>query len=339
MKFLEFMDKFGNEENAIDYFRQVYYPYKMICPNCYAQDRIYKRAKSKGKLWLCSKCNREFSIFKGTIFEKSSTDFRIWLYAIYQMLMSKKGYPALQLQRETDVTYKTAWRIMNAIRVAMGNTDKSALKQLFQGIIEIDETYVGGKPRKGTGATRKFGRGTNKTPVVGVIDRERGKVSSTVAIPNEKGQKLTGKQLLEIIEKRVKEQSIIITDDFKGYNILDKQRADKYWHLKVNHSEGQYSAGDGVHTNTVESYWAILKRGITGIYHHVSVKHLPLYLNEFDFRYNNRDNKNVFYTLLEQCIVNRRWTPIRYVTDGRPPGNNQLIYLMYNPPKPKEKED
>ena len=254
------------------------------------------------KVFDCNDCHNTFSPFKDTIFEKSSTDLRKWMYAIHMFLNGKKGISGYQLQREVGVTYKTAWRMLQQIRRAMGSQEPDAF---IDTIIEIDETYVGGKPRKKNedgnnhDKNNKRGRGTKKMPVVGVIDRENKKIYARVAMPNKDGQQLTGKQLLEILRKVCEKDSknLVMTDEFKGYNILDKENI---LHLRVDH---QQMFSDGfIHTNNIESFWATLKRGIYGIYHHVSVKYLQRYVNEFCFRYNNRKT-DMFGVILKQSII------------------------------------
>jgi len=247
-----------------------------------------------------------FSPFKDTIFEKSSTDLRKWFYAIHLFLNGKKGISGLQLQREIGVTYKTAWRMLQQIRIAMGNAEQ---KEFFDTIVEIDETYVGGKPRKrnkkndddndNTPDPPKRGRGTKKTPVVGVIDRENKQVYAKIAMPNKDGKKLTAKQLIDILKTVSKQENnnTIITDEFRGYDPLTKNN---FVHLRVDHSQA-FTEGD-IHTNNIESFWATLKRGIYGIYHHISVKYMQRYVDEFCFRYNNRE-KDMFNLVLKQGVL------------------------------------
>jgi transposase-like protein len=247
-------------------------------------------------------CNNSFSIFKDTIFENSSTDLVKWMYAIHLFLNGKKGISGLQLMREVGVTYKTAWRMLKQIRLAMGDED---LKEYFETIVEIDETYVGGKPRKGNKGrnekgednTPKRGRGTKKTPVIGVIDRDNKKVHAKVALPNKEGKKLTGKQLLGVLNEVAKAGTTVMTDEFRSYNILS---SNGFIHLKVDHTK-EFSNGTA-HTNNIESFWATLKRGVYGIYHSISVKYLQQYVNEFCFRYNNRKNVEMFDLLLVKSI-------------------------------------
>lgn len=205
------------------------------------------------------------------------------------------------------MTYKTAWRMLQQIRLAMANSEH---KEFFDTIVEIDETYVGGKPRKdnehddnapkGTGTGAKRGRGTDKTPVVGVIDRNNKKIYAKVALPNTKGQKLTAKQLMDILKVVSKQENnnVVMSDEFRGYDPLTKNN---FVHLRVDHQHA-FSDNNGTHTNNIESFWATLKRGVYGIYHHISVEYMQNYVDEFCFRYNNR-NENMFDLVLKQSVL------------------------------------
>jgi len=295
MNFLEFHQKFPTEESIIKYFINIRYE-EVTCPHCGCY-KVYRR-HDQPKLFTCKHCNNSFSVFKGTIFEKSSTDLRKWLYSLNMFLNAKKGISACQLQREIGVSYKTAWRILKQIRMAMSN---EALKEFIDTVIEMDETYVGGKPRKeanidGTIKKNKRGRGTKKTPVIGAIDRNNKQIHCKVALPNEENKALSGKQLLAVLEEVCKRKNIVVTDEFKGYNILNHT---EHTHYVVDHSF-QYANGD-IHTNNIESFWATLKRGIIGMYHRISVKYMQSYVNEFCFRYNYR-NENMFDLVLRQAV-------------------------------------
>jgi transposase-like protein len=312
MTFLDFNKRFPTEKAAIDHFVEVRYKGMLTCPHCGAIVKVY-RYRERAKVCHCKNCNDSFSPFTNTIFENSSTDMRKWFYAIHLFLNAKKGVSASNIQREVGVTYKTAWRMLQQIRIAMGN-EKDA--KAFEAIVEVDETYVGGRPRRdnvrldtegnpilGVKEPSKRGRGTSKTPVVGVKERESGNVYAKVMLPDEAGKKLTGKQLLEVIEAACKEGATVISDDFKGYWILDDKRCKKYVHLTVNHSLGEFSAGNGVHTNNIENFWSIVKRGHHGVYHSWSVKYLQRYIDEFCFRANHRKDVGAFDTLLRQSVT------------------------------------
>lgn len=298
MNFIQFLEKFPTEKAVIDHFIIIRYGTEPCCNHC-GSLKVYQK-HSRPKVFDCNDCHNTFSPFKNTIFEKSSTDLRKWMYAIHLFLNGKKGISGLQLMREIGVTYKTAWRMLKQIRIAMGNKDKLEFSQT---IIEMDETYVGGKPRKNNDKSNdddnKRGRGTKKQPVVGVADRINKKVHAKIATLNKKGKKLSGTQLLKILDEVSKEDdSVVITDEFKGYNILTSK--DKF-HLRVDHTK-EYVNGS-IHTNNIESFWATLKRGIYGIYHHVSVDYLQNYINEFCFRWNNRKHENMFDLVLKQSII------------------------------------
>jgi len=301
MTFFEFIKRFPTEDAVIDYFLEIRYPDGVQCSHC-GSGKVYQESKRK-KVFGCNGCMSTFSPFKNTIFEKSSTDLRKWFYAIHLFLNGKKGISAMQLQREIGVTYKTAWRMLQQIRLAMGNSEQ---KEFFNTVVEIDETYVGGKQRKGKDkdddddfTPPKRGRGTKKTPVVGVVDRNNKQVYAKVAPPNNKGQKLTAKQLIEILKAVSKQENgnIIMTDEFRGYDPLTRNN---FVHLRIDHSKA-FSDGD-IHTNNAESFWAILKRAVYGIYHHVSVKYLQRYVDEFCFRWNNR-KIDMFNMVLKQSIL------------------------------------
>ena len=300
MNFFEFLEKFPTELAVIQHFIKVRYGESVACHHC-GSLAVYQK-RQRPKVFHCADCLNTFSIFKNTIFENSSTDLRKWMYAIHLFLNGKKGISGYQLMREIGVTYKTAWRMLKQIRLAMGNTDN---QEFIDTIVEIDECYLGGKPRKDNHHNDdndddkpKRGRGTKKTPVVGVLDRDGKKIHAKVAKPDKDGKKLTGKQLLEIINQAVKNPCMLITDEFSGYRNLSRTH---HLHLQINHQEA--FASGVVHTNNIESFWATLKRGVMGIYHHVSVKHMQDYVNEFCFRYNNRSNENTFDLVLKQGVL------------------------------------
>lgn len=294
MNFIEFIDKFKNEKSVIDHWLKIRYKGKVTCNHCQSE-KVYQRGKNL-KIFDCNGCNNTFSPFKDTIFEKTTTDLRKWMYAIHLFLNGKKGISGLQLKREIGVTYKTAWRMLHQIRFAMGNKEH---EKFTETVVEMDDAYIGGKPKKSNNNDDdiKRGRGTKKTPVVGVADRESGKVIAEIALTNKHGKKLSGNQLLSILDKTVDGESIIVTDKFSGYNVFKNT---EHLHLTLDHSKG-YSDGD-IYVNNVESFWAILKRGIYGIYHHVSVEYLQNYIDEFCFRFNNRKNGDMFDVVLAQAV-------------------------------------
>ncbi len=298
MNYKEFMKKFPDDKTIINYFIQIRYPEGIRCPHC-KNEKVYQK-KDRLKVFDCNFCGRSFSIFKDTIFEKTSTDLQKWFFSIHLVLNAKKGISALQLQREIGVTYKTAWRVLHQIRQAMEDRNN---EDFFDTIVEIDETYIGGKPRKKNKRDDdepplKRGRGTKKTPIVAVVDREERKVFAKVANPNKKGQKLTGRQLINILNQVCSGKNVtVISDEFKGY---DKLKGTNYIHFRVDHTK-MFVDGD-IHTNAVESFWAIVKRAFYGTYHRISVKYLQEYINEISFRYNNRNIDSSFDLLLKNAV-------------------------------------
>jgi transposase-like protein len=296
MNFIEFIEKFQDEKSVIDHFVKIRYKGTVKCNHCQSK-AVYQRRKYP-KVFDCKDCKNTFSPFKDTIFEKTTTDLRKWMYAIHLFLNGKKGISGLQLKREINVTYKTAWRMLHQIRFAMGNGNH---EKFTETVIEMDDAYIGGKPRKFKNKDDddpKRGRGTKKTPVVGIADRESGKVFAEVALTDKHGKKLSGNQLLSILDKTVEGESIIVTDKFSGYNVFKNT---EHLHLKIDHSKG-YSNGD-IYVNNIESFWAILKRGVYGIYHHISIEYLQNYIDEFCFRFNNRKNGDMFDVVLQQAVL------------------------------------
>ena len=275
-------------DKAREYLEKLRWPNGAACPHC-GDMEVYKlKGKPTSKkpvrkgAYKCKGCRKQFTVTVGTLFEGSHIALNKWLMAVSLMCSSKKGISAHQLHRMLGVTYKTAWFMAHRIRYAMA---QPKLKSKLKGVIEVDETYIGGKPRKsrkdvmkGKGAKR--GRGTKKIPVVALVQRD-GIVKSQPMV------RLTGKNLKSFVYKNVDNTAIVMTDDFKSYKMLRKD----FQHKFVRHSVGEYVRGE-VHTNTVEGYFSLLKRGITGVFHHVSKKHLHRYLSEFDFRYNMRKQKD-----------------------------------------------
>lgn len=242
---------------------------------------VYKMAdaatgkRNKRYLWRCHDCKSQFTVRIGTVYEESRLDLRHWCYAFWRASTSKKGVAALEIMRHCQISYKSALFLMNRIRFAMA-PDNPAAKKLT-GTVECDETYVGGKPRfKGTS---KRGRGTNKTPVFAAVERQ-GRIRRQVVAD------VSGKTLKGAIREIVDKQARIITDDYVAYDGIGSTFAGG--HESVCHSTKEYVRGD-IHTNTAESSFALLKRGITGIYHSVSKDYLHRYLWQFDFLWNTRN--------------------------------------------------
>lgn len=302
MNIKDYRKLFPTEEDAINYYIKLRYNGVITCPHCGNAVNIY-RYKNLNKQFHCYKCKSPFSPLHDTIFWRSHVEIRDWFYVIMSFLNDRSGISARNIQRQMGISYPTALRMLHKIREAMSNEE---IAKTFQGIVEVDETYIGGKPRKYNNKegkpifNNKRGRGTNKVPLVGVKNRETGEVFIQVMLPNKEGRKLSSKQLLDVIDKKCKEKATVITDEFRAYNILTTKG---YVHLTVNHSKGQYSAGDGIHTNGIEGFWSVFKMGWVGTYRHMSVKYLQRYANEFSFRQNFRLHKCAFDVLLGRTVI------------------------------------
>ena len=280
----QFNEKFSDDDACLDWLMEQRYPGgTTMCSYCEVERKHHRIAKKKA--YACGNCGTYISPMAGTIFEKSSTSLRLWFYAMYLMSATRCGISAKQIQRETGVTYKTAWRMFKQIRTLM-----SERISLEGSLVEMDETYVGGRPRKGGRPTR--GRGDkSKTCVVGAVERG-GKVVAVIADDASK------KTLHGVAKEFILPDSIVYTDEWRGYNGLGKVNG--YEHRRINHSAGVYVVGT-THTNTIEGFWSLVKRGIGGVYHSVSKKYLQTYLDEYSFRYNRRNSgQPMFTSLLEQ---------------------------------------
>jgi transposase-like protein len=280
---MDLAQNFSTEEAAIRFLEAKLWPNGPVCPHCGVMNEafeIHSKSASKNKarigLWKCSGCRKTFRVTVGTIFKDSHIPLNKWMMAIHLMSASKKGMSAHQLHRMLGMTYKSAWFMAHRIRHAM-NDDAKQTK--LEGTVEIDEMYVGGKV-KGHGV--KAGK-DNKTPVVSLVER-KGRVRSFQT------EKVTVEELKPIIKEHLHGWSQVMTDDATVYPFLLKGQAAS--HDVVCHSKGEYVRKEGtksIHTNTIEGFFSIFKRGVYGTFHHVSRQHLHRYLNEFDFRYNARE--------------------------------------------------
>lgn len=272
---IHLIETLHTEEDCRTYLENLKWAQAPICPHCGSINSKHYRLKIHGiftGLYKCKDCRSRFTVTIGTMFEGSHLPLKKWFLAIYLFLSHKKGISSMQLHKDLHVTQKTAWFMLNRIRQ---NFENKLLVE-FDSETQIDETYVGGKNRKRNGKKNTQGRSTQtKVPVMGLLSE--GKVCTKV-IPN-----ASGGVLKTIIYDLVREGSTIITDGWRGYSGL----AQDFTHQVIKHNLGIYVT-DGYHTNSIEGFWSQLKRGIIGIYHVVSPKHLAKYCEEFAYRYNTR---------------------------------------------------
>lgn len=285
----EVVSKFNSEEKCIKHLERIRWPKGLECPHCQSKRIMTFTAEGKtGKerhLYECIACRYQYSVTVGTIFHDSHLPLVKWFLAIYMICSAKKGIPATQLQRELEIgSYKTAWYMAHRIRLAMRDDPQFCRK--YSGIVEIDETYIGGK-----GKGPRLLALSNKVPVVGMKERTSGKIRLKAI------QDASKRTLADFIRKNVEPGSEMHTDEFASYFWLDSS---EFAHKSVNHSQ-TYVSADGVHVNGVENVWSLVKRGIMGIFHRVSDKYLPLYLDEFSFRFNNRDAYAMMDRVLTTC--------------------------------------
>ena len=333
MNLITLQKKFNTHIKCIEHLELVRWEGTPVCPHCESTSitpRALKKKSNRGRkrkypeqprktpLYHCNKCNKDFTVLMGTIFEGSKMPLQKWFMLIALMLNARKGISSMQVSRDLGITYKSAWYSAMRIRCAMLDQAK-----MLEGIVEMDEVYIGGKPRYrykqgenvanlSTVSTElkksKRGRGTDKIPVVGIVERG-GKKRVVTQIKDS----LTSKELLAMLRKYVKtSNAVVVTDEFKSYKVFEKE----IQHLVVNHSKKQYVDGE-IHTNTIEGFWALIKNGIRGQYHVLSKKYLPFYLAEFSYKYNRRLHKETNFDETiknavtdEKCAVN--YKPKKY---------------------------
>jgi hypothetical protein len=294
MTLKELLATFPTDDACREFLMERRWPDGVNCPRCGKAETVYKIAQPWK--WECSnkECRRghayRFSIISGTIFENTKYPLRTWFEVVWQMLNSKKGVSALQIQRQIGAkSYQTAWYMCHRLRAAMHDPDFRKL----MGIVEVDETYIGGL-NANRPLSKRFkirGRGqVGKTTVIGAISR---KGNVTCRIIEDTSIETMSRFVREVVSDKV---SLVATDEAAGFRYLGQA----FPHETVDHKALEYVRGQ-VHTNNIESFWALLKRGIIGTYHNVSKKYLPLYLAEFQFRHNNRKNPDIFGEAIAGC--------------------------------------
>ena len=282
----DFNKQFPTEDACLGFLKDIRFPNGIYCPKCQKVTTHYRIANRK--TYCCEFCNHTVSPTAGTIFHKSETSLRSWFHAIFLMCTTKTGISAKQLQRETGVTYKTAWRMFTQTRKLMSENVNP-----LSGYVEVDETYIGGK-RHG-----KRGRGAaGKSVVMGMVERNGNAI--TRVVPDVKSR-----TLLPMIQERVirEDKTIVFTDELPSYNAVEKLG---YAHEIVQHCAKQYVSGHA-HVNTCEALWSTIKRGIDGVNHSVSPLYLQSYLDSYVFRYNHRrDDCPMFLTLLSRIPIQKQ---------------------------------
>lgn len=275
---------FPDDDACLEWLKNYRWPEGIHCQKC---DRVTKHHLMKTRRsYSCQECGEHVHPTARTIFHKSRTPLTLWFHAVYLMAQTRGGISAKQVERETGVTYKTAWRMCRLIRSRLDEGGDP-----LSGEVEVDEAYFGGRRRGG-----KTGRGAEgKTPVVGMAQR-KGRIKA-VAVPNIKSA-----TILPIIRDSVEKGTTIYSDELKIYDALGYMG---YGHKRILHSSGVYVVGD-IYTNTVEGFWSLVKRGISGVYHYVSPKYLQHYLNEYAFRYNHRNDTRPMF----QSFLHRVGTPV-----------------------------
>ena len=292
MTLKQLIETFPTEDSCKQFLAERRWPKGVTCPRC-GNTRVYA-LRTRPFHWVCRACAPKprypyrFSVTVGTVFENSNVPLQVWFEVLWQMLNSKKGVSALQIQRQIGRSYPTAWYMCHRLRAGMQDEE---FKRLM-GIVEVDETYIGGKDKNRHWNKKSHVKGgSGKTPVIGAISR-KGNVNCRMI------ENVDANTLDSFVRETVSEKvDLVATDESLAYNRL---RAKGYRHQSVNHEKDEYVRGS-VHTCNIDNFWSLLKRGIVGTYHNVSRKYLPLYLNEFSFRHNNRNNPDVFGLAVAEC--------------------------------------
>lgn len=290
MNLLTIFSRFPDQEACIEHLEKVRWGDGASCPHCGSLSVARKSDSGRIGRWNCHGCKGSFNVLSGSIFEKTRIPLQKWFLAIGILVNAKKSLSSFQLARDLDMNQKSAWYMQQRIRAAMLTEERD----LLQGIVEADETYVGGKPRKKNrrddDTPNPRGRGTKKQAVIGAIERG-GRVVARVA------DDLSGKAIVRFLREVVDPKgSLLITDEFKAYDA-----AREFQRAVVNHGEC-YADGE-THTNSIESFWSLIKRAWYGSHHHYTKRYMPLFIAEACWKYNQRRNQNAFATFMRGCFA------------------------------------
>jgi transposase len=286
----QFNSEFPNDDACLEYIKEQRWPDGVTeCAKCGVERKHHRVAGRTA--YACQACGNHIYPLAGTVFEKSTTSLKTWFYAMYLMGSTRCGISAKQIQRETGVTYKTAWRMFRQIRSLLSEEGM----QLEGSTVEMDEMYHGGK-RQRIGRRGRPSAGSHKVAVVGMVERsENGRVGRVVARVASDAKKET---VHGLAKEYILPASTVYTDQFVSYDGLENAG---YTHRRINHAEKIYVSGD-VHTQAIEGFWSLVKRGIGGVYHSVSAKYLQTYLDEYAFRYNRRHMGNQQFRSILQRV-------------------------------------
>lgn len=272
---MDFIEEFPDDSACLEFLVRKLYPEGVYCEAC---ERVTPHTRVKGRTAYACGCGRHEHPLVGTIFEGSSTSLKLWFYAIYLMASTRCGISAKQLEREIGVSYPTALRMFRQVRSMLGQDDDP-----LSGTVEVDEAYIGGKAKWRNRGIADRANAPKKTMVLGMVERREGRPGKVVARATD--PKAEGFPIAKQVSNRVLPASTVYTDNFIAYWSLGKVG---YRHERVNHQAHVYVDGD-VHTNTIEGFWSLVKTGLSGVFHGVSTEHLQGYLDEYVFRYNNRE--------------------------------------------------
>lgn len=294
MNLVSLVEKFHSEEKCRAYLEALRWPGGVCCTRCGSVSVSRLRERSQ---FDCNDCRYQFSVTSGTIFHDTKIPLWKWFLAVYMMVESKKGVSANQLKRTLKVAYKTAWYLCHRIRKALETPDG-----FLRGVVEVDETWIGGEiddAKRGIPGAPRIPGGNKRNKVLIIGAKSRGGEVRIKAEP-EKGAFANTERLGKFVRANIATDAVVYTDEHPSYPTIFRRRGQK--HGTVSHRSDQWVVGD-VHTNGIEGAWSLFKRSVVGSYHQLSCKHLPAYLDEFEFRFNNRKNPFIFRDAMRALVA------------------------------------